>query len=66
MPLVRSVGVLFLCGLWWFPVAGLLAQETAGGITVADAPFCILVPELMEIYPDAVVVCPMREREIWA
>ena len=43
-----------------------LAQETAGWITVADAPFCILVPELMEIYPDAVVVCPMREREIWA
>ena len=44
MPLVRSVGVLFLCGLWWFPVAGLLAQETAAtqpgvrDVTAAGAP----------------------------
>lgn len=32
----------------------------------ADSPLIQLVPELMEIYPDAKVICTLRDRRTWA
>lgn len=32
----------------------------------ADSPLIQLVPELMEIYPDAKVICTLRDRHTWA
>lgn len=37
-----------------------------GYSATADSPLIQLVPELMEIYPDAKVICTMRDRKTWA
>ncbi|KAJ4394786.1 hypothetical protein N0V93_004006 [Gnomoniopsis smithogilvyi] len=37
-----------------------------GYAATADSPLIQLVPELMEIYPDAKVICTVRDRHTWA
>lgn len=44
----------------------LLARELDGFVAVADPPGSLLVPELMELYPDAKVVVTTREKAQWA
>ena len=36
-----------------------------GYVATADPPLSQLVPELMEIYPNAKVICTVRDRETW-
>lgn len=36
-----------------------------GYVATADPPLTLMVPELMELYPDAVVICTTREKEAW-
>lgn len=43
-----------------------LENILAGYGATADSPLIQLVPELMEIYPDAKVICTMRDRQTWA
>ncbi|CZT25853.1 uncharacterized protein RCC_11522 [Ramularia collo-cygni] len=47
-------------------VMGKLQTLTQGFIATADAPLGQFVEELMEIYPDAQVVCTVRDRDAWA
>ncbi|WPH00650.1 Hypothetical protein R9X50_00348000 [Acrodontium crateriforme] len=42
-----------------------LADEMHGWVASADAPLCLFVPELLEIHPDAIVICSRRDREVW-
>lgn len=42
-----------------------LRRITAGYVGIADAPAYILMPELMELYPDVRVVLVTRDRESW-
>jgi hypothetical protein len=46
-------------------VKALLRKLTAGYAAVTDMPFCMYVPELMEIYPNAKVVLVERDPEKW-
>lgn len=39
---------------------------TDGYVAVADAPHMLFVEELMELYPDAKVVCTVRDPDAWA
>ena len=43
-----------------------LAKRLDGYVATADPPFSQLVPELMELYPDAKVICTTRDPEAWA
>lgn len=43
----------------------LLRERTRGYDAVTDSPACGLVPELMQLYPDAVVVCTVRDAASW-
>lgn len=43
----------------------LLRERTRGYTAVTDSPACGLVPELMRLYPDAVVVCTVRDAASW-
>ncbi|KAF4997389.1 hypothetical protein FDECE_12097 [Fusarium decemcellulare] len=43
----------------------LLREATAGFVAITDAPGNCFVAELLEIYPDAEVVCVRRDRERW-
>ncbi|KJX97049.1 nad dependent epimerase dehydratase like protein [Zymoseptoria brevis] len=43
-----------------------LRTLTTGYVACADAPFAQFVPELREIYPDAIVLCTVRDPEAWA
>ncbi|KAM0547316.1 hypothetical protein ACHAPJ_010451 [Fusarium lateritium] len=43
----------------------LLKEATAGFVAITDAPGNCFVEELLEIYPDAEVVCVNRDREKW-
>jgi hypothetical protein len=43
----------------------LLREATAGFVAITDAPGNCFVEELMEIYPDAQVICVTRDREKW-
>ena len=43
-----------------------LKTLTNGYVGVADSPFGQLVAELVELYPDAIVICTIREPEAWA
>ncbi|CAO2653459.1 Nn.00g028700.m01.CDS01 [Neocucurbitaria sp. VM-36] len=43
----------------------LLREATAGFVAITDAPGNCFVEELLELYPDAQVVCVRRNRETW-
>ncbi|KAF7558892.1 hypothetical protein G7046_g5258 [Stylonectria norvegica] len=43
----------------------LLREATAGFVAITDAPANCFVGELLEIYPDAKVICVRRNRETW-
>lgn len=43
----------------------LLRELTAGFVATSDFPAGHFAPDLLEIYPDAVVVCVTRDREKW-
>lgn len=43
----------------------LLREATAGFVAITDAPGNIFVEELLELYPDAEVVCVSRDRAKW-
>ena len=42
-----------------------LEALTNGYVAVADSSICQFVPELMELYPDAVVICTVRDPDAW-
>lgn len=42
-----------------------LQTRLDGYVAVTDAPCNGLVPELLELYPDAVVICTMRDPDAW-
>ncbi|OQE25116.1 hypothetical protein PENSTE_c006G01161 [Penicillium steckii] len=44
----------------------LIRERLDGYIGVTDAPCAELVPELLEIYPNAKVICTIRDPEAWA
>ena len=44
----------------------IMAMELDGYVAAADAPPSQLVPELLELYPDAKVICTVRDPERWA
>lgn len=37
----------------------------AGNVAVTDAPGVLFVGELLELYPDAVVICTTRDTQSW-
>lgn len=43
----------------------LIQQQLKGYAAVTDAPCAQLVPELLEIYPNAKVICTVRDPEAW-
>ena len=43
----------------------LLARELSGFVATADPPASLLVPELLDLYPDAVVLCTTRDKAKW-
>ena len=43
-----------------------LKTLTDGYVATADSSLCQFVPELLELYPDAVVICTVRDPEAWA
>lgn len=43
-----------------------LRNEMDGFVCVADPPASLLVPELLELYPDAKVLVTVRDKEKWA
>ncbi|KAJ5131149.1 uncharacterized protein N7515_007188 [Penicillium bovifimosum] len=43
----------------------LLHRRLAGYVAITDSPGSELVPELMELYPDAKVVCTTRDPVLW-
>ncbi|KAI1828533.1 P-loop containing nucleoside triphosphate hydrolase protein [Xylaria intraflava] len=42
-----------------------LSKLMDGFVAVADIPAFVFVPELMELYPDAKVICTVRDRDEW-
>jgi hypothetical protein len=43
-----------------------LSQLMDGYVAVTDTPACVFVPELMKLYPDAKVICTVRDSDKWA
>lgn len=43
-----------------------LKAITDGFAAVTDSPFCQFAPELLELYPDAMVICTVRDPAGWA
>ncbi|KAJ5961195.1 uncharacterized protein N7479_008345 [Penicillium vulpinum] len=43
----------------------LLRHRLAGYVAITDSPGSELVPELMELYPDAKVICTVRDPILW-
>lgn len=43
----------------------LIKHRTDGFTAITDAPGCNLVPELLELYPDARVICTVRDSSSW-
>lgn len=43
----------------------LLKKATAGFVAVTDAPANHFIPELLELYPNAIVVCVSRDPKKW-
>ncbi|KAL4982115.1 P-loop containing nucleoside triphosphate hydrolase protein [Aspergillus falconensis] len=46
-------------------VLSLLKARLTGYAAITDTPGCQLVPELLELYPDAKVVCTVRDPAAW-
>ncbi|KAL6234062.1 hypothetical protein BDW75DRAFT_231451 [Aspergillus navahoensis] len=46
-------------------VLSLLKARLTGYAAITDTPGCQLVPELLELYPDAKVICTVRDPEAW-
>ena len=44
----------------------LMKERLSGYVCTADPPLSQLVPELMELYPDAKVLCALRDPDSWA
>lgn len=44
----------------------LIRSRTDGFVAITDGPGCNLVPELLELYPDAKVICTVRNPSSWA
>lgn len=44
----------------------LIRSRTDGFVAITDGPGCNLVPELLELYPDAMVICTVRNPSSWA
>ena len=42
-----------------------MQRRLDGFVAITDAPGCSLVPELMALYPDAKVICTVRDPEPW-
>ncbi|KAI1846632.1 hypothetical protein JX265_009065 [Neoarthrinium moseri] len=42
-----------------------LAKLTAGCVASVDQPGCYMIEELLRLYPDATVICTIRDRESW-
>lgn len=42
-----------------------MAKLLDGYVVTADPPLSLLVPELMELYPDAIVICSSRDIDPW-
>ncbi|KIW98125.1 uncharacterized protein Z519_01709 [Cladophialophora bantiana CBS 173.52] len=42
-----------------------LAELTEGCVASSDQPGCYFLEELLQLYPDAKVICTVRERESW-
>ncbi|KKZ65394.1 hypothetical protein EMCG_08774 [[Emmonsia] crescens] len=47
------------------PLLKLLREATAGFVAITDAPGNCFVGELLELYPEAEVVCVCRNAETW-
>jgi hypothetical protein len=43
----------------------LIKSQTDGFVAMTDNPCLVLVPELMKLYPDAVVICTQRNIDSW-
>lgn len=43
----------------------LIEQRLDGYVAITDAPGCQLLPELVELYPDAKVICTVRDPVAW-
>ena len=43
-----------------------LRSLTDGYVATADSSLCQFVPEILELYPDAVVICTIRDPNAWA
>ncbi|KAL4974587.1 P-loop containing nucleoside triphosphate hydrolase protein [Aspergillus desertorum] len=46
-------------------VLSLLKSRLTGYAAITDTPGCQLVPELLELYPDAKVICTVRDSDAW-
>jgi hypothetical protein len=42
-----------------------LHSITASYVALADSPAALFLSELIELYPDATVICSMRDNEAW-
>ena len=40
-------------------------EQLDGFVAVTDLPACLFVPELLKLYPDAVVICTIRDPDEW-
>ncbi|KAF2208345.1 hypothetical protein CERZMDRAFT_107483 [Cercospora zeae-maydis SCOH1-5] len=43
-----------------------IRERTTGYVATADTPLAQFVPELLELYPDAKVICTVRDPDAWA
>jgi hypothetical protein len=43
-----------------------LSQLMDGYVAVTDTPACVFVPELIKLYPEAKVICTVRDADKWA
>jgi Sulfotransferase domain len=46
-------------------ILGILRERFEGYVAATDAPATFLVPELMEVYPNAKVICTVRDAKEW-
>lgn len=44
----------------------IIESRLDGYVATADPPVSLLIPELMELYPDAIVICTVRDVNRWA
>ncbi|KAF2091017.1 hypothetical protein K490DRAFT_16374, partial [Saccharata proteae CBS 121410] len=47
------------------PLLAAIATETAGYAAITDTPGAQLVPELLALYPSAIVICTVRDPDAW-